>query len=240
MSKRMTAVALSVVLGALAVAGCEHHYVYRPTVATTSAVAGRLASYYAIPPEAPRGSVQLATFGFADIRPTGEDEELRAIHMRMVVSNNADTAWKIDTREQLLALPGHGQSRPAFASSDAGQGPIIEVPPNGKRTIDLFYPLPEHMQDASDLPAFDTLWKVETSTRVVSDRTPFERLEIVPRYAYEYDDYWGPGYYYYYDPYYVRGGAFVGVRIAPSYGHRPVVIRPHGGARGHGGHGGRR
>ena len=72
MSKRTTAAALSVVLGALAVAGCEHHYVYRPTVATTSAVAGQLASYYAIPPESPRGSVQLATFGFADIQPSGE------------------------------------------------------------------------------------------------------------------------------------------------------------------------
>ena len=36
--------------------------------------------------------------------------------------NNADTSWKIDTREQLLALSDHGQSRPAFASSDAGLG----------------------------------------------------------------------------------------------------------------------
>ena len=157
------------------------------------------------------------------------DAELRAIHMRMVVSNNADTAWKIDTREQLLALPDHGQSRPAYASSDAGAGPIIEVPPNGKCTIDLFYPLPEQMQDAGDLPAFDTLWKVETSTRVVSDRTPFERLEVVPHYDYGYYDYWGYPGYYYYDPYYVHGGAFVGVHVGPSYGHHPVHIQPHGG-----------
>ena len=231
----MTAAAFVVVLGALAVAGCEHNYVYRPTVATTSAVAGRLASYYAIPPESPRGSVQLATFGFADIHPTGDDEELRAIHMRMVVSNNDDTPWRIDTREQLVALPGDGQSRPAFANSDGGPGPIIEIPPSGKRTVDLFYPLPEHMQDASDVPAFDTLWKVDTSTRVVADRTPFERLEVVPRYAYEYDDYgWGPGWYY--DPYYVHGGAFVGVRVGPRFEHRTVVIHPsHGGGRAHGG-----
>lgn len=240
MSKRMTAAARVVLAaGALALAACERDYVYRPTVATTSAVAGRVASYYAIPPESPRGSVQLATFGFADIHPSGEDSELRAIHVRMVVSNNADTAWKIDTREQLLALPDHGQSRPAFASSDAGPGPILDVPPNGKRTIDLFYPLPENMQEASDVPEFDTLWKVQTDTRVVADRTPFERLEVVRQYAYPYDDYgWGNGYYY--DPYYLHGGAFVGVRLAPSYGHRPVVIRPHGGGHGHGGHGGHR
>ncbi|MDB5214794.1 MAG: uncharacterized protein JWO86_2721 [Myxococcaceae bacterium] len=236
MSKSMTAAGLVTVVVSLAVAGCEHEYVYRPTVATTSAINGRPASYYAIPPEAPRGSVQLATFGFAEINPSGDDKKLRAIHIRMVVTNNDDTPWKIDTREQLLELPNSGRSRPAFANSDAGPGPIVDIPPSGKRTIDLFYPLPEHMQDAKDVPEFDTLWKVETPTRPVADRTPFERLEVVPYYAY--DDYgWGPGYYY--DPYYLHGGAFVGVRIGEGYEHRPVIIRPsHGGF--HGGRGGRR
>jgi hypothetical protein len=243
MFARRTASALVFVLGAAALAGCEHEYVYRPTVATTSAVAGRPASYYAIPPEAPRGSVQLATFGFADLHPTDGGKDVRAIHMRMVVANNADTAWKIDTREQLLVLPGQGQSRPAFSSSDLGAGPILEVPPNGKVNIDLFYPLPEHMQEAKEIPEFDTLWRVDTSTRVVADRTPFERLEVEPRYAYDYGDYyWGP-WGYYYDPYYPYGGGFVGVTVAPGfYVHHGVVIHPsHGGYyHGHGGyyHGG--
>ena len=240
MSVRTTASALVIVFGAAALAGCEHEYVYRPTVATTSAVAGRVASYYAIPPEAPRGSVQLATFGFADLQPTGGgDKDVRAIHMRMVVANNADTPWKIDTREQLLELPGHGQSRPAFASSDVGAGPVIEIPPNGKVTVDLFYPLPEHMEDASDLPDFDTLWRVDTGTRVVADRTPFERLEVSPRYASDYDDYyWGP-WGYYYDPFYPYGGGFVGVHIGPSFGRHAVIIHPsHGGFHGGYYHGG--
>jgi uncharacterized membrane protein YgcG len=234
MSARTTVSALVIVLGAAVLAGCEHDYIYRPTVATTSAVAGRVASYYEIPPEAPRGSVQLATFGFADLHPTAGGKDIRAIHMRMVVSNNADTAWKIDTREQLLVLPGQGQSRPAFASSDVGAGPILEVAPSGKVTVDLFYPLPEHMQDASDVPEFDTLWKVDTSTRVVAERTPFERLEVTPHYGYDYDDYyWGP-WGYYYDPYYPYGGGFVGVHVAPGYAHHgSVVIHPS-----YGGHGG--
>ena len=219
--------AVVLVLGVLAaeLGGCDRSYVYQPTVATTSAIAGRPASYYAIPPEAPRGSVQLVTLGFADIQPQGAKDKssVRAIHMRMVVANNSQAVWTVDTREQMLSLPQRGSSRPAYAAYDEGQGPLVVVQPSGKRTIDLFYPLPANMDDAEELPAFDTVWKVETDARVVTERTPFERLEVVPQYVYE-DYYWGPGYYY--DPYYPRG-AFVGVYVAPGYyGHRSVVITP--------------
>jgi hypothetical protein len=194
----MTITGLSVMTAALG--ACEPEYVYQPTVATTSAVAGRVASYYAIPPEAPRGSVQLATFGLVAIHPHGRPEgsELRAVHVRMVVSNNSPAAWTVDTREQLLSRPRTGTTPPAYAMSDGGQGPLITVPPLGKRTIDLFYPLPADVADAERLPAFDTVWQVQTNARVVAERTPFERLEVVPRYAYDgygYD--WGPGYNYY-------------------------------------------
>lgn len=227
------------VLGSLGVAtavlgGCDRSYVYQPTVATTSAIAGRTASYYAVPPEAPRGSVQLATFGFAKLRAEGATNapEVRAIHMRMVVANNSPVTWTLDTREQLLSLPGGGASVPAYAIADAGEGPLVVVPPSGKRTIDLFYPLPASMDDAEELPAFDTVWKVQTDTRAVADRTPFERLEVVPYHAVDDYYYWGGGSYY--DPYYPRG-AFVGVRAAPGYyGHHTVVINPGHGGYGHG------
>ncbi len=224
-------VALSLTVVAAALGGCDHSYVYSPTVATTSAIAGRPASYYPVPPEAPRGSVQLATFGFAEIHPQGapENANVRALHMRMIVANNSQAPWTVDTREQVLSLPTRGMSRPAYAAAEGGEGPLVVVPPLGKRTIDLFYPLPANMEDAEDVPAFDSVWKVQTDARVVADRTPFERLEVVPHYSY--DDYsWGPGYYY--DPYY-PGGAWVGVRVAPVYVHRPVTISPSHGGGGH-------
>jgi hypothetical protein len=225
MTSTRTIGALVLALVAVVLAACEHNYVYRPTVHTTAAIEGRLASYYAIPPEAPRGFVELASFGFADIRPEGapKDQKLRSLHIRMVVSNSSDKPWTVDTREQLLALPNQGESRPAFAKVDHGTAPIVEIPPGGKATIDLFYPLPENMQDAKDLPSFDTIWKVQTDARVVAERTPFERLEVKPPpYGYYgYYDYWGPPYWY--DPYYY---GWVGVRVAPVYVERPVVIRP--------------
>ncbi len=220
---------IALLLGALALAGCEHQYVYQPAVSTTSAVAGRPASYYTIPPEAPRGDVRVATFGFVDIQPTQQakgEEKMRGLGVRMVVTNNSDQPWTVDTREQVLALPGKGESRAAFVSVDQGPIPEVTVPPGGKRVIDLFYPLPADMQKASKVPEFDTVWKVRTGTREVVERTPFERLEVEPVYTYSYDYYgWGPPYWY--DPYYYPSGAFVGVHMAPAYVAHPVTIRPY-------------
>ena len=70
-------------------------------------------------------------------------------------------------------------------------------------------------------------WSVRTDTRVVVERTPFERLEILPpTYETEPDYVWGSDYWY--DPYYTTG-SFPGVGLAPAYVERPVVIRRHNG-----------
>jgi hypothetical protein len=222
---------LAVLLGAagsLGLAACDRTYVYRPVASTTVAtVAGRPASYYDVPPEAPRGHVRIATMGVADIQPKGatdeDDLELRALHIRMIVANNSDRPWSVDTREQRAVLPGGSQSRPAYAKVDHGNPPIVEVPARGVRTFDLYYPLPEHLEDEDELPSFDSLWQINTDARLVVQRTPFERIEVQPDpslYAYGGGPYW-------YDPYYVRGGAFVGVGLGPMYVNNPVVVRQH-------------
>jgi len=54
------------------------------------------------------------------------------------------------------------------------------------------------------------------------ERTPFERRELVSD-VYPDSYVWGGPYWY--DPYYVHGGAFVGVGFGPMYVHQPVVIR---------------
>lgn len=230
---RRQAIATSVVGLAVAAAGlvaCERSYIYRPAVTTTTSatIAGLPASYYGIPPEAPRGHLRIATLGFAEIRPqgAGDDQELRALHVRMIVANNADRPWLVDTREQRAVLPNGGESRPAYATADRGgaQPPSVEIAPGQARTIDLFYPLPQHMQSAGEVPSFDVLWRVDTAGRAVVDRTPFERIEIYPdnyRESYAWD---GP---YWYDPYYPRAGAFIGVGLPPVYVGHPVVIHPH-------------
>jgi hypothetical protein len=223
-------------VAAIAAAACDsRQYVYEPAVSSNATIAGRPASYYQIPPEAPRGDVRIATFGLVDITPERTDDELRGLHIRMIVTNNSDTPWTVDTREQRAVLPGGGESRPAFAKVDDGAPPTVEIPAGAKRTFDLFFPLPPSMEEARELPSFDTIWTVRTSGGAVVQRTPFERLDVTPVYntppAYYYGGYygghygWGPPYYY--DPWYGRGGAFVGVHLTPSYVNRPVIIHRH-------------
>jgi hypothetical protein len=224
----------------LLVAACEstRRYAYRPAVSTSAVLEGHPAALHRIPPNAPAGDVRIATLGLADIRATGEDEdaeeETRALHLRMVVSNDADVPWSLDTREQRVALPGDGDSPPAYATADGPTPPIITIPPRGKRTVDLFYPLPQRMQEIEELPSFDTIWRVETHAGPVVQRTPFERVDVTPVYRpepyYYYHRGYGWGYWptsYWYDPWYPQRGAFIGVDAAPRYGGHPVMIDRH-------------
>jgi hypothetical protein len=214
------------VLAALAPVACEKDYVYVPATNTGADVAGIPASDVAIPPESPRGDVRVATFGISDIEPQGAPEggRVRALHLRMIVANNDQRPWTVDTREQRLALEGRGESRAAYASADAGTPPpLVTVPAGGKRTIDLFFPLPADMEKASELPQFDAIWTVHSDARPVTERIPFERLQVEPPSAYAYDwGYWGAPPYWY-DPSYPYG-AWVGVALPPVYVERPVVI----------------
>lgn len=219
-----------VATAAIAAVACESRsYVYRPAISSGAIIAGKPAAHQRIPPEAPRGDLRVATFGFADLRPVErEGENVRALHVRMVVSNDSDAPWSVDTREQRVELPGNGESRPAYARSDDAAPPVIEIPPGTQRSIDLFFPLPRSMQEASELPAFDTIWTVHTGTQAITQRTPFERIEVTP--VYETTPYrpgwsgWGPPYYY--DPFYTRSGAFFGMGFGPAFVETPIVIRP--------------
>ncbi len=218
---RHTLVLLS--LGFVACAGRK--YIYRPVTNTGAEVAGWPAASYAIPPETPRGDIRLATLGIVDITPAGasEDVTVRALHLREVIANNSDKPWIVDTREQRVALANDGESRAAYATADPGTPPpVIEVPPGGKRTLDLFFPLPPRFEDAGELPAFDVIWTVRTEARPVTARTPFERLEVRPVHS-PYDYPWGPPYWY--DPLY-PGAAFIGVSLPPLVVQQPVIVRP--------------
>ncbi len=215
-------------------AACAPNYAYVPASNATATIGGRNAADYPVPPEQPRGDVRIASFGFADLTPHGipddEAHALHALHLRMVIANNGDHEWTLDTREQRLELPDRGKSAPAFATADRGSPPpTITIPVGGKRVVDLFFPLPTDEQRAAKIPAFDTIWTVHMAARTVTERTPFDRILVAPA-ATEYDygpDYWGPPYWY--DPSY-PGVAFVGAApLGPLYVGAPLVIHVHGG-----------
>jgi hypothetical protein len=202
---------------------CAAEYTYLPTQNATAEVAGQPAAAYPIPPSAPQGDVRVASFGITGL-DVNAGERVRAMHVRVVVTNRSSVPWTIDTREQLGEIPDEGQSRPIFASSDAGTLPLIQAEPGASRSIDLFYPLPAGIQKAKSLPAFSELWKVDTGGgHFIAERTQFNRAEILPAYGYG-PPWWGP--YWWYDPLYF-GATFahpIVIRDRPVIVGRPVVV----------------
>ena len=176
--------------------GASTSYIYVPQGAAAN---GDISVRRAVPPERPDGDVTLVSLGLTDL-PSGT-ARIRALHTRMVVTNDGDaTPWIVDTREQLLEVPGAGRTAASYATSDRPATlPIVSVVQRGRAVIDLYFPLPPGVYDEAHFGGFDLLWQVATSTRTVSSRTTFERIAIEP-----YDDYyasatgpWSPywGYY---------------------------------------------
>jgi len=167
-----------------ATAACASgRYIYEPEENATARISGRPAAYYPVPPQAPRGDVRVATLGIAALQsPDGQGPSVHVMHVRMIVDDNADTvAWQVDTREQLGGIGGYEQSRPAFASVNPGRAPVVTIAPGATATLDLFYPLPVDMQEASEVPRFELLWKLGTSGGPVAERATFERVPVEPQ-----------------------------------------------------------
>jgi len=196
-------------LAALMLAACAPNYTYQPAEHATGSIGGHVAADYQIPPAAPQGDVRLASFGLGELAPAkGSADSAQALHLRMVVSNNGQQPWTVDTRDQKLDIKGSGPVAPAFSTTREGNAdlPLVTVAPGSKRVIDLFFPLPPTQQSAGTIPEFDAIWNVHAGAQDVVERTPFDRLKIEPAYdpalAPEYGFYGDWGGPFWYDPMY--------------------------------------
>jgi hypothetical protein len=194
------------ILCILGLAACGPEYYYQPAEQATATVLGRPAARYGIPPEQPRGDARVATFGVTNV-DVGGDETVPSLHVRLIVSNDAGTAaWTLDTRDVRAQFAGRPPQAPTFVNASAEGLPLLPIPPGQSRTIDLFFPLPDDLRGAKDIPQFDVLWSVQTEDRRVAERTPFDRMVVEPAavdavvYGYGYG--WAP--YWWYDPFYPR------------------------------------
>jgi hypothetical protein len=98
--------------------------------------------------------------------------------VRFVVSNDSgERPWSVDAREIKLELRG-ARARTEPVQGGTQEPLILSVPPRRQQIIDLYYPLPADMDEAEDVPAFDVVWTVHTDIRVVTERTPFERIYV--------------------------------------------------------------
>jgi len=203
-----------VIVGIASLAACaiapEYYYAPTPTTVTRSGVP---IQSFAVPPDGGQGYVDVSTYGIVQT-PRGD----RTLHVRMEVSNAGDTSpWTVDIRDQLVDIPGVGQSRPLSANAGLQTLPAVTIGRGQQSTIDLYYPLPPSVRDAEDLPGFDFAWQVTTSSRPVTGRAHIGRVEVedaalAPTYVAT----WGP--YWWYDPLYPH--VYYRTVVVPHFGHR--------------------
>jgi hypothetical protein len=165
---------------ALAIVGCRSaQYLFQPSLDVAVTSADRPEALYRIPPQRPRGNLYVASLGLihADVAQTGRDTPL--LHLRLTLANDSDDGpWTVDAREQLVAIPGAGQSRPALVNSDQQGAPNLTIAPKQRKVVDLYYVLPPDISSPADLPAFDLLWHVQTPAQLVADHTPYTRVRV--------------------------------------------------------------
>jgi len=195
------------VVVAVALTACGEDYVYTPEAANAVASSGAPAEKVSIPQERPEGSIQISSFGVARLRAEN-DVKIPALHVRMSVSNDGDAVpWQFDTRAQVVDIAGMAKLHALYASSGTQPAPVMVIPRGQKIVVDLYFPLPEALRHERNLPHFDVVWQVGTATRVVAQRTGFDRQEPLDYYYGDvwpyYSGYgWGYGPYWWYDPFY--------------------------------------
>jgi hypothetical protein len=168
---------------AAAAAACGSNSTYIPEERATATLGGRTAAAYSLPSDRNKqGGLRLASYGVSELKQNEEDS-LKAIHLRMAVSDNGTQPVTLDTREQRLQLPDGRQLAPAYATSRASAPPLIQITPGTARTVDLFFPLPPDIAEESNPSQFDIIWRVDVGSQTVSQITPFDQVSVDPAVA---------------------------------------------------------
>jgi len=171
--------ALKVALAALGwgglslLSGCAHDFLYVPV---GPGAAGGPAMRYPIPPTVPQGEAYVTSFGFTDI-DLGPGAPNTLLHARLAVSNGSQAPWSVDGRMQALTYTGHAPVGPSFLNTDAGVGPVYQVPPGQVRVFDLYYALPAPFDQPMNLGGFSLDWQVDAAGQIIPGRTSFQRFE---------------------------------------------------------------
>jgi hypothetical protein len=228
-----TSSGLVVLAGMLGCAGSSN-YVYTPDTANAMA-AGLPAARTPIPQERPEGAIEVTSYGVTELQRDSVD--IPALHVRAIVTNDGDDApWTVDTTQQLVEIPGEGQSRAMYVNADVGTLPRVTIGKHERRVLDFYFPLPDTMSDESHLSRFDLLWQVHTPARTVASRTSFDRVDRVDQdqqVAYgtvvaPWPLWAGYGPYWWYDPFYPRT-VFLHARPYGFHGGGPVAVGRFGG-----------
>ena len=189
MNQRRKIKGVFVLLAIVAQAGCATaRFTYLP-----AGVAGKYANegqrgraYYAVPPEAPEGSVRTMYVGIVKLKADGGGPEIPAIAVRMIISNqNGSMPWSVKTRDQTISIPDvDGPLAPTFVESNSEISDLLKVKPGEIRMLNLYYQLPPSASSADEISDFDFHWQVQTTKQLVKETTSFDRIPLPSYYSY--------------------------------------------------------
>lgn len=123
-----------------------------------------------VPRDNPRGTVELVSFGIAELTPA-ELPAMSCLHVRLAVGNWRDVGpWHIDLREVELGIR-HDRFAPLFINSDRPDLPVAVIPRLQRRIFDLYYLLPPRLAGPNAFTQLDVEWQVKTSYGVETGLT---------------------------------------------------------------------
>ncbi len=125
------------------------------------------------PENAPRGSVEVVSFGLVDLLP-GQLERMPTLHVRLIVENDTDAArWSLDVRTIVLVPPQESWRRPVFVNAAAETLPIVLVSAGERSVVDAYFPVPGDGTWEDVIP-FDLGWRIRTGAdKVLTGRATF-------------------------------------------------------------------
>jgi hypothetical protein len=166
-----------------------------------------------VPPEAPTGRIELASFGVTELTPESMPP-MQTLHVRVTLANFGDDEPLVfDARTTRLEL-GDIVRAPLFANSEYPALPVMAAPRFRNRVVDLYFGLPTTVQRDEDISKFSVAWSVTTGARRVTGRDHFDGLAEAARTTRPVDTV-GLGAHWWADPTYPW----------PLYWHRPGPIR---------------
>jgi hypothetical protein len=123
--------------------------------------------YRATVVEVPRGTVELASFGTVELSPDA-GAPISAMHVRMIVSNNADDRpWTLDASQSRLEIAG-ARVAATFANSNLNTLPYAIVARGERAVIDCYFALPANTREPTELTI---AWALRTPDSTSPQRT---------------------------------------------------------------------
>ncbi|MBV8762909.1 MAG: hypothetical protein JO257_36830 [Deltaproteobacteria bacterium] len=111
------------------------------------------------------GDIELVSFGVATLS-ADRGPPIAAVHVRETFANRSDDfPWTVDASLATLWF-GHGAPvQPVFANSDVTTLPLVRIARGERRTVDLYFRLPDGPIADEELTPFTVAYRVYTPTR---------------------------------------------------------------------------